>query len=80
MLRELKERERPGKGGHGARLSVIVCPGCGKPYDVRVNTINAEMFCDRCRLSTVVVIRPGRYVAKQGEENAVMGGSGMGEL
>ena len=51
-----------------SRLSVLVCPGCGKAYDVRVRTIDAELFCDRCRLTTEVVIRPGMYEPKEGKE------------
>ena len=66
-------RDARGKGWDGEAvrrpsLSVIMCPGCGKRYDVRVNTIDGEIFCDRCRLSTRVVIRPERYEPKAGEE------------
>ena len=67
-----REAKGKGRGGEAVRrpgLSVIMCPGCGKRYDVRVNTIDGEIFCDRCRLSTRVVIRPERYEPKAGEEN-----------
>ena len=66
-----REAKGKGWGGEAARrpsLSVIICPGCGKRYDVRVKTIDGEIFCDRCRLSTRVVIRPERYEPKAGEE------------
>ena len=59
------------------RLSLLVCPGCGKPYDLKVSTINARMFCDRCRLETVVVIQPKGYVrpSGEGEQMSHMGGT-----
>ena len=50
------------------KLSLLVCPGCGKPYDLRVSTINARMFCDGCRLETIVVIQPKGYVRANGED------------
>ena len=53
---------------HPTGRSEILCPVCGKPFTGFFRSVDATMFCDRCRWVSEVRIVPQRQVPKAGQE------------